>query len=227
MAMWSVLALGACERLLNQMLELDQISRIKLNRLHGQCLRVVLDAPSLSLDVFFDLDKLRLEPTALGQASGPSLFEQRPFDPQQASQVANTTLHCPDLVALAKLLLSPEQAIGNVPVQGDYQLLFALKAIFFQLEIHLAAYLSPWIGASAAHEIGKLQQLPKQLRKVAKSAEFMLSDSLKEDSGLLAARWQSDELQRNTRLLHQQIDRLEAKLQQLQQHLTPPSSPPA
>ncbi len=212
--MWSVLALGTAETLLNRMINLDAITRLKLNELQNQCLRVVIDAPALSIDVFFDLDKVRLEPTALGQATRPSLFEQRPFDRQYIITDANTTLHVPDLITLIKLLTAKEDELGNIPLQGDYHLLFALKDILGQMELDLAAHLSPWIGATLAHEIGKLQQLPKQLLKTAKSAEFMLMDSLKEDAGVFAARWQMDEIQQQTRQLNQDIDRLEARIQQ-------------
>lgn len=213
MAMWSILALGASETIINQLLDLDPISRIKLNALSGQSLRIVIDAPNLAVDVYFDLNKLRLEATAMGQATQASIFEQRPYDPQIASHAATATLHTKTLIELAQLLLIKDDSVGNIPLQGDYQLLYTLKNILAELDVDLSAQLGPWIGASAAHEIGKLQQLPKQLLKLAKSAEFMLIDGLKEDSHLLAQRWQMDDLQQHTRQLQQEIDRLEARLQ--------------
>lgn len=41
--MWSILALGAVERLINQFINLDAITRIQLNTLQSQMLRVVID----------------------------------------------------------------------------------------------------------------------------------------------------------------------------------------
>lgn len=215
--MWSILALGMIETLTNRIIDLDAITRIKLNDLEGQCLRVVIDSPTLTVDAYFDHDKIRLEPTALGQATQPSIFEQRPFDPQDRIKDATATLHVPDVVALFKLLLSKEEALGNIPLTGDYHLLFNLKAIMAQVELDLAAHLSPLIGPSLAHELGKLQQLPAQLFKTARSTEFMVSDALKEDSRVLAPRWEMSDLQQGTRQLNQDIDRLEARLQHLLQ----------
>ncbi|TXJ06209.1 MAG: hypothetical protein E6Q25_09840 [Acinetobacter sp.] len=220
--MWSILALGAAEALLNRIIDLDAISRLKLNALQGQMLRVVMDSPRLSVDVYFDENKLRLEATALGQSSPPSIFEPRPDEKPSYVQAATATLHVSDLVALFKLLSSADDELGNIPLQGDYHLLFALKTIMAHAELDLAAHLSPWLGATLAHEIGKIQQLPKQFLHTAKSAEFMLIDGLKEDSGLFAARWQMDTLQQQTRQLQQDIERAEAKTKQLLQKFTTP-----
>ena len=66
--MWSILALGAIERVIHHVIDLDAITRIQLNQLQGKMLRVVIDSPQLSVDVFFDENKVRLEPTVTGQA---------------------------------------------------------------------------------------------------------------------------------------------------------------
>lgn len=219
--MWSILALGAAEAVINRIIDLDAITRLKLNELNGQCLRVIIDAPNMTVDVFFDHDKLRFEPTALGQAERPSIFEQRPFDPQYTLVDATATLHVADFAALLKLLLSKEDELGNIPLQGDYHLLFSLKAIMAQVELDLASHLSPWVGASVAHEIGKLQNIPKQFFNSAKSAEFIASDFLKEDAQIFAPRWQFEDVQQGTRKLNQELDRLEAKLQHLAQQTNP------
>lgn len=223
--MWSILALGAAETIVNRIIDLDAITRLKLNALKGQCLRVVIDAPSLSVDVYFDQDKLRFEPTALGQAEQPSIFEHEKrsgfasFDSQHTVHEATATLHVKNLVELFKLLNSQDDEIGNIPLEGDYHLLFALKEIMAHVDPDLAAQLSPWIGPTLAHEIAKVQSLPKHLVKTAKSAEFMLTDSLKEDSGLFASRWQMTDLQQHTRQLNQDIERIEARIQQISQQL--------
>ena len=80
----------------------------------------------------------------------------------------------------------------------------------------LAAHLSPWIGPALAHEIGKFQLLPKQLKRTLQSQLFFAEDALKEDSDLFAPRWQMDDLNQDTRILNQNLDRVEAKIQQLQ-----------
>jgi len=130
--MWSILALGAAERLVNRVIDLDAITRIQLNQLQGQLLRVVIASPQLSVDVFFDENILRLEPTATGHSETPSLFEQRPFDPQHSPSTANATLQVANVVELLKLLLNKE--VGTIPVQGDFRLLQTLQDILQRLE---------------------------------------------------------------------------------------------
>ncbi|WP_434278755.1 ubiquinone biosynthesis accessory factor UbiJ [Acinetobacter sp. CE-15] len=216
--MWSILALGAVERLINQFINLDAITRIQFNQLQGKLLRVVMDTPQLSVDVYFDQNKIRLEPTVTGKSETPSIFEQRPFDKNVAIAEATATLHVKNVVELAKLFVADD--IGNIPLQGDYHLLQGIQNIIQQLEPDLAAQLSPWIGPALAHEIGKIQLAPKHLKRSLRSHLFFVEDFLKEDTGVLAPRWQMDDLQQDTRQLNQNIDRLEAKIQQLQSHFT-------
>ncbi|NAR98204.1 ubiquinone biosynthesis accessory factor UbiJ [Acinetobacter haemolyticus] len=225
--MWSILALGAVERIIHQMIDLDAITRIQLNQLQGQLLRVVIDSPQLSVDVFFDENKVRLEPTVTGQSQTASIFEHEKrssfasFDPQHKIVNATATLHVENVVALVKLLLSDMDQIGNIPLEGDYHLLQDIQRIMQQAEPDLAAHLSPWIGPQLAHELGKIQLAPQHIKRSLQSHLFFVEDVLKEDSGLFAPRWQMDDLHRETRQLNQELDRLEAKFQQLQSQFNP------
>ena len=215
--MWSILALGAVERLIHHMIDLDAITRIQLNELKGKMLRVVIDSPQLSVDVFFDDGKVRLEPTPTGHTESASIFEQRPFEQQSSMTEATATLHVKNVVELIKLLLAED--VGNIPLQGDYHLLQDIQRIMQQAEPDLAAHLSPWIGPALAHEIGKIQLAPKHLKRSLESYLFFAEDALKEDTGLFAARWQMDDLQQDTRIFNQNLDRAEAKIRQLQAQL--------
>ena len=215
--MWSILALGAVEKLIHHVIDLDAITRILLNELKGKMLRVVIDSPQLSVDVFFDDGKVRLEPTPTGHTESASIFEQRPFDQQSSMTEATATLHVKNVVELIKLLLAED--VGNIPLQGDYHLLQDIQRIMQQAEPDLAAHLSPWIGPALAHEIGKIQLAPKHLKRSLESYLFFAEDALKEDTGLFAPRWQMDDLQQDTRIFNQNLDRAEAKIQQLQAQL--------
>jgi len=213
--MWSLLALGAVERLIHHMIDLDAITRIQLNALAGKMLRLVIASPQLSVDVFFDEGKVRLEPTPTGHTEDSSIFEQRPYEANSAqTPEATATLQVSNIVELLKLLLADE--VGNIPLQGDYKILQEIQRIMQQAEPDLAAHLSPWIGPQLAHELGKIQLAPQQLKRSLQSQLFFVEDALKEDSGLFAPRWQMDDLNRETRQLNQSLDRLEAQLQQLQ-----------
>ncbi len=217
--MWSILALGAVERLIHHCINLDAITRIQFNELQDKMLRVVIDSPQLSVDVFFDHEKIRLEPTVTGHTEAASIFEQRPFDSVNTITEANATLHVDNVIELAKLLLADD--VGNIPVQGEYQILQNIQRIIQQAEPDLASQLSPWIGPNLASQIGKTQLAPKQLFKAFDSHLFVAEDFLKEDSGLFAPRWQMDDLNHETRQLTQNMDRLEAKIQQLQSQFNP------
>ncbi|MCH4244181.1 ubiquinone biosynthesis accessory factor UbiJ [Acinetobacter gerneri] len=218
--MWSILALGAVERIIHHFIDLDAVTRIQLNKLQGKLLRVVIDTPQLSVDVFFDENKVRLEPTVTGQNENrPSIFEQRPFDKNNTLTEATATLHVKNVVELLKLLLADD--VGNIPVEGDYHLLQDIQQIISLAEPDLAAHLSPWIGPALAHEIGKIQIVPKHIKRSLQSHFFFAEDFLKEDSGLFAPRWQMDDLNKETRKLNQEVDRLEAKISALQAKLHP------
>lgn len=212
--MWSILALGAVERLIHHVINLDAITRIQLNELQGKMLRVVIASPQLSVDVFFDQAKVRLEPTVTGHSETASIFEQRPFDQTQSHTAATATLTVANVVELLKLLLADD--IGNIPLQGDYHLLQDIQRIMQHAEPDLAAHLSPWIGPSLAHELAKIQLAPKHIKQALQSHLFFAEDALKEDIGLFAPRWQMDDLHRDTRIFNQNLDRAEAKIQQLQ-----------
>ena len=212
--MWSILALGAIERLIHHVINLDAITRIQLNELQGKMLRVVIASPQLSVDVFFDQAKVRLEPTVTGHSETASIFEQRPFDQAQSHTPATATLMVANVVELLKLLLADD--VGNIPLQGDYHLLQDIQRIMQHAEPDLAAHLNPWIGPSLAHELAKIQLAPKHIKQALQSHLFFAEDALKEDSGLFAPRWQMDDLHQDTRIFNQNLDRAEAKIQQLQ-----------
>ena len=118
------------------------------------------------------------------------------------------------MVELLKLLLADD--VGTIPLQGDYHLLQDIQRIMQHAEPDLAAHLSPWIGPSLAHELAKIQLAPKHIKQALQSHLFFAEDALKEDSGLFAPRWQMDDLHQDTRIFNQNLDRAEAKIQQLQ-----------
>ena len=218
--MLAVLALGATQRVINQWIDLDVAMRAQLNQLQGKLLRVVIDAPQLSIDVLFDDGTVRLSPTPTGmpdQAS--SLFEQRPYDAKHSVYAAHTTLHVAHLVQLTNLLVNAT-AQGNIPLQGDMGLLQQLQQILAQAEPDLASKLSPWLGAIPAAQVGNIiQHGTQQISRLGQALFAHASDLLLEDSQLFAARWAMDKLQQGTRQLNQDIERAQARMQQLQQKM--------
>lgn len=227
--MLAILALGSVETLFNQWVDLDAATRHQLNGLSGKLLRVVIDSPQLSVDVWFDQDKVRLSPTVLEMAEQPSIFEQRPYDPvhinPQTTRQATTTLQVATLVELVSLLTAKAGATGNIPLQGDMSLLQQLQRILAQASPDLASRLSPWIGANAAGQLGSLiHQGQKTASRVFDSLSAQGTETLIEDSQLFIARWQVDHFNRELRQLRQDIERAQARVQQLQHRVEPRSS---
>ncbi len=225
--MLAVLALGTAESLLNRWIDLDAATRQQLNALSGKLLRVVIDAPQLSVDVWFDDNKIRINPTALGMANHqPSIFEQRPYDPAYAPEQAHLTLHVVNMVDLAKLMSAKAGETGNIPIHGDMSILQQLQRILAQSQPDLASQLSPWIGAIAAKQISDILAIGKKtILQTSQSMASHAQDAITEDSQLLAARWQMDQFKNNMRHLRQDIERAQAKVKTLQQQLQQQPTP--
>ena len=219
--MFAVLALGTVETLFNRWIDLDAATRQQFDALSGKLLRVVIDSPQLSVDVLFDQNKVRINPTALGMADGkPSLFEQRPYDAAFAPEKAHLTLHVVNLVDLARLMNAKAGATGNIPIQGDMAVLQQLQRILTQAQPDLASQLSPWIGAIPAKQIGDILALGKKtVLQTSQNMANHASEAIIEDSQLFAARWQMDQFKNHVRQLRQDIERAQAKTKALQQQI--------
>ena len=124
----------------------------------------------------------------------------------------------PLAIKLGQLLSTRRDLIAPEVLQ-QLVLLQDIQRIMQQAEPDLAAHLSPWIGPSLAHELGKIQRVPQHLKRSLQSHLFFAEDALKEDLAVFAPRWQMDDLNQDTRILNQNLDRAEAKIQQLQAHI--------
>ena len=224
--MITTLALAAFERLLNDWIDLDAATRLSFDQLAGnldtpsdKVLRIVIDAPNLSVDVLFDQGRVRLAPTALGQAEtqAPSVFEQRPYDKNRAPIAATTTLHVPHLVALAKLVGAKAGNTGNIPIQGDMSLLQSLQKIIAQAEPDIAGKLAPLIGDMPAQQIGQfLKQSQDAFKQTSKTFMANSEEWIKEDSALFAQRWQAESFAEHIQDMQSDVERLQARVVGLQ-----------
>jgi len=215
--MLAILALGAFEHLLNEWIDLDAATRQGFRQLDGKLLRVVIGTPHLSVDVLFDRDRVRLSPTPVGMGDAParSLFEQRPFDLKHLPVAADTVLRVPHMVGLAGLFGATPGTTGNLPVQGDFSVLQQIQRIMAQAEPDVSARLSPWLGDSLAHQIAQLLNQGKQ--QVSQTGQRLLEHAegqLRQDNALLAPRWQAERFVDGVRDLRNDVERLQARMQQ-------------
>lgn len=219
--MIATLALGAFERLLNDWIDLDAATRIGFDQLAqptSKLLRVVIDSPRLSVDVVFDQGRVRLSPTALGQADKPqyTVFEQRPYDKALSPVKATTTLHVPHLVALAALVGAEAGSTGNIPLQGDMSLLQNLQKVLAQAEPDVAAALAPLMGDSAAQYIGGLiSQGQKAMLQTVQTLRANSAEWISQDSQLFAAGWQNERFVDGLQDLNSDVERLQARVARL------------
>jgi ubiquinone biosynthesis protein UbiJ len=216
--MLATLALSAFESVLNEWIDLDAATRQGFDQLAGKLLRVQMDAPHLSIDTMFDQGRIRLTPTPVGMDDYPasSMFEQRPYDAKQTATPATATLSVPHMVALARLLGATPGTTGNLPVQGDMALLQSIQQVMAQAEPDIAGKLSPWIGDTLAGQLGALLSQGKHaLQRTSASLFSHAEDTLKEDSGLLAPRWQAERFIDGVRDLRNDVERLQARLRGL------------
>lgn len=216
--MFATLALGAFESLINEWIDLDAATRQGFNQLHGKLLRVVIDTPHLSVDILFDHDRIRLSPTPVGMDAAPanSLFEQRPFDLKHLPVNADTVLHVPHLVGLAGLVGATPGTTGNLPVQGDFAVLQHIQRVMAQAEPDVSTRLSPWLGDTLAHQIAQLLNQGKQQVIQTRQRLFEhVEGQLRQENPVLAPRWQAERFIDGVRDLRNDIERLQARMQQL------------
>jgi ubiquinone biosynthesis protein UbiJ len=215
------------EHMFNEWIDLDAATRQGLNQLAGKTLRVVIDSPQLSVDLLFDVGRVRLNPTPVGMDEQPahSLFEQRPYERQHAVSAANTTLQVPHVVALVQLLFATPGATGNLSIQGEMAVLQQVQKVIAQAEPDVTAKLAPWIGDSVAHQLG--QQLNQAKQALSQTSQRLLEHAeqqLKQDNRLLAPRWQAERFIEGVRDLRNDIERVQARIRQLPVQSDPDSA---
>lgn len=191
--MFKDFSLLVVQKLINQLIDCDQITRQQLNQLQGQLLRIEIASPALHFNLYFDEHKIRLD-------RHPSL------------QPADATLKLDTAVHGLQLLKMGDDDFQNIPIEGNYQLLFQLQHILKHSHFDLASTLSPYLGHHLATPLRTLQSLPKYGKQTLSNAEFLILDSLRHDSHLFASQWQMDDLQHSLLQLNQRIDRLNVKL---------------
>lgn len=215
--MLSFLTLGLLEKSINVALSSDALTEQQLmHRLDGKCLRVVSQSPQMSVDMRIDAGKIRLEPTAMGMAAEqtPSVFEQRPYDKQHCVQSADCTLSVTHMIDILRFM-QPDFA-GSVPVSGDMSVLQQLKHILSHTQLNIATLLQPVVGVSVASQIQRiLSHGMQQVQRQASQGVFYGQEWIKEDSAILATRWQMDAFKQSVRAVRTDTERMQHRLDAL------------
>lgn len=139
--MIGVLSLAVGEKLVNTAIGLDPLIQSELKNLSGKTLRVMMRSPNLSVDVLFGDERVRLEPA----------FEPI-FEPQGGiyPNPPECTLTVDNPKHLLALLQNPT---GNLPIQGDHQILMRTKYMLEQCHPNIWSWLERLIGQDAVSQL--------------------------------------------------------------------------
>lgn len=139
--MIGVLSLAVGEKLVNTAIGLDPLIQSELKNLSGKTLCVMMQSPNLSVDVLFGDERVRLEPA----------FEPI-FEPQGGvyPNLPECTLTVDNPKHLLALLQNPT---GNLPIQGDHQILMRAKYMLEQCHPDIWSWLERLIGQDAVSHL--------------------------------------------------------------------------
>ena len=105
----------------------------------------------------------------------------------------------------------------SVDLSGDTQVLVDLQNIFADLRLDSEAELARWIGPVAAHAVGQLVRTGRSWSASTRSSlETAIRDYLTEETRHLVGRREADSVALNIHELRLRLDRLEARVHNLQ-----------
>lgn len=194
------LLLGAFESALNAGLRLDPYTMQRLGGLAGKVMAVELRGINLTLFLALHTDRIEV----LGEYAGAA-----------DARLSGTPL------AFARLGLSGDRSTlhtGDVQISGDTDLGQKLRDILAAMDIDWEEHLSRFTGDIVAHQAGNAVRASQ--RWAQQSSAALLQDAgeyLKYERELLADRAQVETFLRQVDVLRDDVERLEARVQRLQQ----------
>lgn len=194
--------LAAAERSLKLALDRDPLTARRLAALDGRTVLVQAHDPTWQLYLQPGADGIRLA--------------------TESTTEPDCTLSAPSSL-LARLLISDQrQRLLQDPqlqLSGDTQVLVNLQNAMAGLRLDGEAELARWIGPVAAHTIGTLARSGWQWGGEARqSLERSLAEYLTEESGQLVGNAEAQVMADQLYRLRLDLDRLEARVQQLSTH---------
>lgn len=195
--------LKTLERSLNGLLAMDPEAPRRLAPLAGKLVEIRTRAPELHFFIETDGAALRLRSTA---ARAPD------------TTISGSTLG----LARNGLSADPRGALlsGDVKVGGDLQTGAALRALFEGLDIDWEEQASRLLGDVLAHQLGNaVRGLRRWADDGADSLRHGLGEYLREESRLLADRYDTEAFMTAVDVLRADVDRLQQRVERLQRLL--------
>ena len=193
-----VLAIGAAEDLVNRALDLDPVTRMKLDALQGRSVLLRVDLPRVDVLVFLDAGRVQFTP----------LDESESF--HSADAIVRATSF--DYLRQLTRLQEPFQ-VGELQVEGDTILLQTLHGVARDLDIDWESALSRLVGDMAARQIGQgLRDLFGFARQAARDLFSNATTYLREQGQWFPYRWQVDDYIEEVQELRTDLERFEARV---------------
>ena len=125
-------------------------------------------------------------------------------------------------VALLHLALggdyTPMLKSGDLTIEGDVELVNGLRAILIQVEIDWEEIASRYVGDSFAYQSGVFAQCAKNyLQRSVENFRLDVSEYLREESGVVPTRAETDQFLRDVDALDADLERLEVRMSRLVQ----------
>lgn len=195
--LFSTAALAVAEGVVNKALDYDPASRQALSKLSGRVMKISLAKPAMDIYLAPDAQGLRL----LGYWEGEPEVQLRG-----------------SLPALMELARNPQNNLkdSDVEVDGDTDLLMAMRDIMQSLDIDWEEALSQLLGDVAGHGgAQRLRDAGTWLQGRADTSRRLLGEFITEELRLLPARNELESFYRAVDQLRLDVDRAEARLRQL------------
>lgn len=135
---------------------------------------------------------------------------------RHCAETPHATIISSPLLLLRIALTRNQHLAQQLQVQGDIQLVQTLNRILQQLDIDWEEHLSHITGDVIAHQIGNAaRSFQKWRRQFGRQLQNNLTHYLQEESGHLPPREEVEDFFADITTLQQDVERLEAMLQQL------------
>ncbi len=207
LSMLNATLLTFAEESCNQLLRQDPATLNQLQALQGKVIAIEIDSPAFHLSLLPHNEGLQIQQDYAGDAD--VTLSGSPSD-------------------FLRLLSSPDKADAmfgkGIQIRGDSALATRFQKILSSAHIDWEEKLGDLIGDLPAHQLAALMRWKgNSYKNAASSLMLNLEEYLKEESGLIPARPEVEGFLEEVDALREGADRLEARLEILQQQLQPPA----
>jgi ubiquinone biosynthesis protein UbiJ len=195
--------LATAEKVLNRYLQLDPETIIRLRELDGKV--IAMQFQHLDYQVYFQCIANKICLLAKYNGLADVTLQGTPFDFMRlgVTEGSSSALFASDIV-----------------VSGDMEVAEKFKAVFAQLNIDWEEQLSQVTGDVIAHQVGSfVRALCEWARQSSSTLQKDITEYMQEETRLLPTRVELEDFFAAVDVLRNDVDRLQARIERLQQNL--------